>query len=137
MNSANPATIGAPRSVSDAQARDDATCFARALVSVRTRVVGQHRTQFGLCPPADDPDHTHSPVMIAPMIITTTATAAQKYGGGTIRGASAFSAATLSAKVAVSLASVAVLRAISLRGRPRGQHRLAEHLRGPQADARR
>src|SRR6478752_3787152 len=60
-------------------------------------------------------DHTHNPVMTAPMIIRTTATAAQKYGGGTIRGASAFSAATLSAKVAVSLASVAALPALSLR----------------------
>ena len=43
------------------------------------------------------------------------ATAAQKYGGGTISGASAFNAAALSEKVAVSLASVAVLLAVSLR----------------------
>jgi hypothetical protein len=33
VNSANPATIGGTRSVSDAHARDNATCFARAFVS--------------------------------------------------------------------------------------------------------
>ena len=51
----------------------------------------------------------------ATTISKTMATAAQKYGGGTINGASAFSAAALSAKLAVSLASVAVLLVVSLR----------------------
>jgi len=43
------------------------------------------------------------------------ATAAQRYGGGTISGASAFSAAVLSAKLAALLARVPVLLAVSLR----------------------
>ena len=52
---------------------------------------------------------------ITATISKTMATAAQKYGGGTISGASALRAAALSAKLAVSLASVAVLLAVSLR----------------------
>ena len=73
--------------------------------------------------------------MIATTISTTMATAAQKYGGGTISGASAFSSADLvreQRRVIIEYRCPAV--DFAARGR-RGQHRVTEHLSGPQADA--